>query len=179
MPPCRKIANSREQQQSSASRTRQKSLSYVSAVGTATSALFWSQITVITYAPIRIVGPARFDPGTTQTPGSERLAAVALQLGIESLMWGGLFEVGPQARTGIHHLGEQQRIASVLSGVCEVRWEARGESAARAAAGDFIHVPAFLPHMEINLSDSEPFRWVVVRSTPTPIVVNLPDNCWD
>jgi len=25
-----------------------------------------------------------------------------------------------------------------------------GEYAARAKAGDFIHVPAFLPHMEIN-----------------------------
>jgi hypothetical protein len=32
--------------------------------------------------------------------------------------------------------------------------------------------------MEINPSDSEPFRWVVVRSTATPIVVNLPDDTW-
>jgi uncharacterized RmlC-like cupin family protein len=50
----------------------------------------------------------------------------------------------------------------------------RGESVARAKAGDFIHVPVFLPHMEINPSTLEPFRWVVVRSTATPIVVNLP-----
>ena len=35
-------------------------------------------------------------------------------------MWGGLFEVEPGARTGIHHHGEQQTIAYVLSGVCEV-----------------------------------------------------------
>jgi uncharacterized RmlC-like cupin family protein len=48
----------------------------------------------------------------------------------------------------------------------------------RAKAGDFIHVPAFLPHMEINPSKLEPFRWVVVRSTATPIVVNLPDDTW-
>jgi uncharacterized RmlC-like cupin family protein len=39
-------------------------------------------------------------------------------------------------------------------------------------------VPAFLPHMEINASDSGAFHWVVVRSTPTPIVVNLPDDTW-
>jgi hypothetical protein len=32
--------------------------------------------------------------------------------------------------------------------------------------------------MEINPSESQPFRWVVVRSTPTPIVVNLPDSTW-
>jgi uncharacterized RmlC-like cupin family protein len=130
------------------------------------------------YPPIRIVGPARFDPGTEQTPGSVRLAAVAPQLGIQSALWGGLFVVKPGARTGIHHHGEQQTIAYVLSGICDVRWGARGEGGARAKAGDFIHVPAFLPHMEINPSESEPFYWVVVRSTATPIVVNLPDNTW-
>jgi uncharacterized RmlC-like cupin family protein len=69
-------------------------------------------------------------------------------------------------------------IAYVLSGICEVRWGERGESVARAKAGDFIHVPAFLPHMEINPSNQDSFRWVVVRSTATPIVVNLPDNTW-
>jgi uncharacterized RmlC-like cupin family protein len=133
---------------------------------------------VTEYSPIRIVSPGAFDPGTAQTQGSVRLAAVAPQLGIETALWGGLFEVEPGARTGIHHHGEQQTIAYVLSGVCDVRWGARGEYAARAHAGDFIHVPAFLPHMEINPSDSEPFHWVVVRSTATPIVVNLPDDTW-
>jgi uncharacterized RmlC-like cupin family protein len=135
-------------------------------------------VTETEYPPIRIVSPGKFDSGTAQTPGSLRLAAVAPQLGVQSTMWGGLFEVKPGARTGIHHHGEQQTIAYVLSGVCEIRWGARGEYVARAKAGDFIHVPAFLPHMEINPSDSEPFRWVVVRSTSTPIVVNLPDQTW-
>jgi uncharacterized RmlC-like cupin family protein len=130
------------------------------------------------YLPIRVVSPVEFDGGTAQTPGSVRLAGVAPQLGIQSALWGGLFEVKPGARTGIHHHGEQQTIAYVLSGICEVRWGARGEYSASAKAGDFIHVPAFLPHMEINPSESEPFHWVVVRSTSTPIVVNLPDDTW-
>ena len=129
-------------------------------------------------SPIRIITPAGFDAGTAQTPGSLRLAAVAPQLGVLSALWGGVFEVEPGARTGIHHHGEQQTIAYVLSGICEVRWGARGEFAARAKAGDFIHVPAFLPHMEINPSNSEPFLWVVVRSTSTPVVVNLPEHFW-
>jgi uncharacterized RmlC-like cupin family protein len=127
---------------------------------------------------IHIVSPAQFDPGTAQTSGSERRAAIAPELDIESTIWGGLFEVEPGARTGIHHHGEQQTIAYVLSGVCEIRWGASGEFAGRATVGDFIHVPAFLPHMEINPSKLEPFRWVVVRSTATPIVVNLPDDTW-
>ena len=116
--------------------------------------------------------------GTLQTPGSERLAAVAPQLGVKTTLWGGLFEVKQGAHTGIHHHGEQQTIAYVLSGISKVRWGANGEFAASAKAGDFIHVPAFLPHMEINPSDSQPFRWVVVRSTSTPIVVNLPEETW-
>jgi uncharacterized RmlC-like cupin family protein len=95
------------------------------------------------YPPICIVGPSEFDPGTAQTPGSMRLAAIAPQLFVQSALWGGLFKVEPGARTGIHHHGEQQTIAYILSGTCEVRWGAKGEYTARAYAGDFIHVPAF------------------------------------
>src|SRR6202041_3739862 len=116
---------------------------------------------------IRIIHPREFDKGPLQTPGSERQAAVAPQLGVETTLWGGMFEVKPGARTGIHHHGGQQTIAFVLSGVCEIRWGARGEYAATAKAGDFIHVPAYLPHMEINPSRSKPFPWVVVRSPAT------------
>ena len=134
--------------------------------------------TMSSSAAIHIVHPHDFDPGTTQTPASERRAAIAPALGIASAIWGGLFEVAPGSRTGIHHHGEQETVAYVLSGICEIRWGARGESVAHAKAGDFIHVPAFLLHMEINPSTLEPFRWVVVRSTATPIVVNLPDDSW-
>jgi uncharacterized RmlC-like cupin family protein len=129
-------------------------------------------------AAIHIVSPYEFDRETTQTPGSERRAAIAPALGIASAIWGGTFEVEPGSRTGIHHHGQQETIAYVLSGICEIRWGAKGECAARAKAGDFIHVPAFLPHMEINPSKQKPFRWVVVRSTATPVVINLPDDTW-
>ncbi|HEU0151471.1 MAG TPA: cupin domain-containing protein [Bradyrhizobium sp.] len=129
-------------------------------------------------AAIHIVSPSEFDLGTAQTPGSERREAIAPTLGIASSLWGGLFEVEPGARTGIHHHGEQQTIAYVLSGVCEIRWGARGEFVAGAKAGDFIHVPAFLLHMEVNPSRLEAFRWVVVRSTATPIVVNVSLDTW-
>jgi uncharacterized RmlC-like cupin family protein len=124
------------------------------------------------------VKPNEFDSSTAQTSGSARRAAITPDLGIETTLWGGLFDVEPGACTGIHHHGEQQTIAYVLSGRCEVRWGANGEYSAHAEAGDFIHVPAYLLHMEINTSSREPFRWVVVRSTPTPIVVNFPDDTW-
>jgi uncharacterized RmlC-like cupin family protein len=134
-------------------------------------------LAVATDATIRVVGPAGFVADTAQTPGSQRLAAIAPGR-VDSVLWGGLFVVQPGARTGIHHHGEQQTVAYVLQGACEVRWGAHGEYAATAWAGDFIHVPAYLPHMEINRSESEQFVWVVVRSTANPIVVNLPDDTW-
>lgn len=120
---------------------------------------------------IRIVGPSEFDSGTAQTPGSVRRAAITLQLGIDTVLWGGVFETEPGASMGTHHHGKQETIAYVLSGSCEVRWGSKGKQAAAAKAGDFIHVPA-------NPSDTEPFRWIVVRSTPVPIVVNLPGDTW-
>ena len=129
-------------------------------------------------AAIDIVSPAQVDSATTRTPGSERRAAIAPALGIASAIWGGLFEVEPGSRTEIHHHGQQETIAYVLSGICEVRWGEKGEYSSRAKAGDFIHVPAFPPHMEINPSKLKPFRWVVVRSTATPVVIDLPDDTW-
>jgi uncharacterized RmlC-like cupin family protein len=54
----------------------------------------------------------------------------------------------------------------------------RGEHAVTVRAGDFLHVPAWLVHREINPSRDVPFRWVVIRSSSEPIVVNLPDDVW-
>jgi uncharacterized RmlC-like cupin family protein len=127
---------------------------------------------------IRVVSPAQFDLGTPQTPGSERRAAVAPIPFINSALWGGIFAVEPGARTGIHHHGSQETVAFVLDGVCDIRWGERGEFHAHARPGDFVHVPAFLLHMEINSSKVETFRWVVVRNTASPVVGNLPDSFW-
>jgi uncharacterized RmlC-like cupin family protein len=124
---------------------------------------------------IRVVSPEQLDSTTAQTPGSLRLAAIHAGAGIESPIWGGLFRVEPGARTGIHHHGEQDTIVYVLSGSSYIRWGERGQFNETAHAGDFLYVPAWFPHMEINPSSEVPFEWVVVRSTSAPIVVNLPD----
>ncbi len=80
--------------------------------------------------------------------------------------------------TGIHHHGKQETVVYVLEGEAKVRWGERGEHSALVRAGDFLHVPAWLIHQEMNPSKETPFRWVVVRSTAEPIVVNLPDGTW-
>jgi uncharacterized RmlC-like cupin family protein len=131
------------------------------------------------YQSIRVVRPGQFDSATAQTPGSQRLAAVHLGAGIDSPIWGGVFSVEPAASTAIHHHGEQHTIAYVLSGSSYVRWGEHGEFDATLHAGDFLYVPAWLPHQEINPASDLPFQWIVVRSTSEPIVVNLPNTLWD
>jgi uncharacterized RmlC-like cupin family protein len=127
---------------------------------------------------IRVVTPEEFDYSTAQTPGSKRLAAIARGSTSTSQMWGGLFFVEPKSQTAIHHHGAQETIVYVLEGKASVRWGARGEFESIAKPGDFIRVPPFLPHRETNPSGSVTFSWVVVRSTPEPIIVNLPADYW-
>jgi uncharacterized RmlC-like cupin family protein len=127
---------------------------------------------------VSVVHAQQFSEGTSQTPGSLRLAAVSPELGIHSALWGGTFLVEPGAQTGIHHHGLQETVAYVLEGESYVQWGERGEHAVTVRAGDFLHVPAWLVHREINRSKDTPFRWVVIRSTSEPIVVNLPEDAW-
>jgi uncharacterized RmlC-like cupin family protein len=42
-----------------------------------------------------------------------------------------------------------------------------------AGPGDFIYVPPYVPHQELNARRDEPVEAVVVRSGQEPIVVNL------
>ena len=130
------------------------------------------------YQSIPVIRPEQLDSATAQTPGSQRFAAIHSGVGIESEVWRGPFVVEPGARTGIHHHGEHPTIAYVLSGCSYVRWGERGEFNATLQAGDFLNMSAQLPPQEVNPAGDVPFQWVVVRSTPEPVVVNLPDDFW-
>jgi uncharacterized RmlC-like cupin family protein len=54
-----------------------------------------------------------------------------------------------------------------------MRWGDHLEFSGEAGAGDFIYVPPYVPHQEINALADEPCEAVVVRSGQDPIVVNL------
>ena len=54
-----------------------------------------------------------------------------------------------------------------------MRWEEQLELVADADPGDFIYVPPFVPHQEINASKDEILSCVLVRSGQEPIVINL------
>ena len=122
---------------------------------------------------VRVVHADERDPNTPQTPGMNRMAAIdAARAGAEKL-WAGTVVIHPDAKTGAHHHGEVESIIYVVSGRARMRWGERLEYVAEAGPGDFIYVPPFVPHQEINARSDEPVMCVVIRSDQEPVVVNL------
>ena len=102
-----------------------------------------------------------------------REAAIdAARAGAEKL-WAGTVLIEPDAKTGPHHHGELESIIYVVSGRARMRWGERLEFVAEAGPGDFIHVPPYVPHQEINADADAPLSCVLVRSGQDPVVVNL------
>ena len=79
----------------------------------------------------------------------------------------------PMAKTGAHHHGPVESVIYVVSGRARMRWGDRLEFVAEAGPGDFIYVPPYVPHQEINASDDAPLSCVIVRSGQEAVVVNL------
>ena len=121
---------------------------------------------------VRVIKPHQFDTNTAQTPGMQRVAAVSRELAGSQGIWAGVTVVAPHVASGKHHHGELETIIYVVSGHGQIRWGDRLEFSEDVEPGDFIYVPPFVPHQEINPSD-EPSQWVIVRNSQEPIVVNL------
>lgn len=127
----------------------------------------------LTVEHVRVVKPHQFDSNTPQTPGMQRVAAVSRQLAGSEGIWAGVTVVEPHVASGKHHHGELETVIYVVSGRGKIRWWAEGkEYEEEVEPGDFIYVPPFVPHQEINPSDTLS-QWVIVRNSQEPIVVNL------
>jgi uncharacterized RmlC-like cupin family protein len=71
-------------------------------------------------------------------------------------LWAGTVTIKPNAKTGAHHHGHLESVIYVLKGKARMRWGERLEFVAEAGPGDFIFVPPYVPHQEINAeSDKE------------------------
>lgn len=122
---------------------------------------------------VRIVHAHELDLNTPQTPGMTRAAAITHATTGASKLWAGTVIVQPNAKTGAHHHGELESVLYVVRGRARMRWGDHLEYVDEAGPGDFIYVPPYVPHQEMNASSDEPVEVVVVRSGQDPIVVNL------
>ena len=121
---------------------------------------------------VRVVRGTELDPNTAQTPGMKRRAAINRARAGADKLWAGAVTIDPSAKTGAHHHGALESIIYVVKGRARMRWGAHLEFTAEAGPGDFIFVPPYVPHQEINAAD-EPLECVIVRSDQEPVVVNL------
>jgi uncharacterized RmlC-like cupin family protein len=122
---------------------------------------------------VKIVRADELDRNTPQTPGMTRAAAITHARTGASKLWAGTVVVQPNAKTGPHHHGELETVLYIVRGRARMRWGDRLEFSGEAGPGDFIYVPPYVPHQEINARPDEPCEAVVVRSGQDPIVVNL------
>ncbi len=102
-----------------------------------------------------------------------REAAISGDLVGAHKLWVGIVEIPPGAVSTVHHHGDSESAIYLVAGhgrfcagdgLNEI-FDARG--------GDFVWVPPHVPHIEINASDTDPVRTVVIRSTQEAVVVNL------
>jgi uncharacterized RmlC-like cupin family protein len=122
---------------------------------------------------VRIVRAADLDPNTPQTAGMQRRAAVTTQMTGAAQLWAGTVTIDANAKTGAHHHGALESVIYVVNGVARLRWGDELEFVAEAEAGDFIYVPPYVPHQEINASDEKSLHCVLARSGQQGLVVNL------
>jgi uncharacterized RmlC-like cupin family protein len=122
---------------------------------------------------VRVIRADQLDPNTAQTPGMNRAAAINFaRVGAQKL-WAGTVTIHADAKTGAHHHGALESVIYVVRGRARMRWGDHLEFTAEAEAGDFIFVPPYVPHQEINASRTEPLECVLVRSDNEAVVVNL------
>src|SRR3974390_1106816 len=122
---------------------------------------------------VRVIPGNSLDPNTAQTPGMDRKAAInAARVGAQKI-WAGTVHIHPNAKTGAHHHGALESVIYVVRGKARMRWGEQLEFTAEANAGDFIYIPPFVPHQEINASRDEVLECGLGRSDNEAVVVNL------
>src|ERR1700683_1139809 len=122
---------------------------------------------------VKVIPANSLDANTAQTPGMNRAAAINYARVGAQKIWAGTVSIFANDKTGAHHHGALESVIYVVRGHARMRWGDRLEYVAEAAPGDFIYVPPYVPHQEINASSDETLECVLVRSDNEAVVVNL------
>src|ERR1700733_5831385 len=122
---------------------------------------------------VRIIRAGELDASTAQTLGMRRRAAVTTARTGATKLWAGTVTIDAKAKTGAHHHGDLESVIYVVRGLARLRWGDQLEFVAEASPGDFIYVPPYVPHQEINASDDLTLHCVLARSGQQGLVVNL------
>jgi uncharacterized RmlC-like cupin family protein len=124
------------------------------------------------HAKIQLIrGKDLLEAETEQTDGALRLTGVGRPIGA-SAIWMGRVKNRPGEWSDAHHHGDAETAGFLLAGRARIYFGDDYREYVDLEAGDFVHVPPHVPHIEGNLSETEPMEWLTAR-TPDNIVVNL------
>src|SRR5882757_11582942 len=122
---------------------------------------------------VRVIPGDQLDPNVPSTAGMDRKAAINFaRVGAQKL-WAGTVTIKPDAKTGAHHHGHLESIIYVVRGKARMRWGEHLQFMAEANPGDFIFIPPYVPHQEINASPDQVLECVRVRSDGQAVAINL------
>jgi uncharacterized RmlC-like cupin family protein len=111
--------------------------------------------------------------GVPSTAGMDRKAAIDFARAGAQKLWAGTVTIHAGAKTGAHHHGALESVIYVVKGRARMRWGDQLEFTAEAGPGDFIFVPPYVPHQEINAREDETLECVLVRSDGQATSINL------
>jgi uncharacterized RmlC-like cupin family protein len=122
---------------------------------------------------VRVIPGDQLDPNVPSTPGMDRKAAINFARAGAQKLWAGTVTIKPDAKTGAHHHGHLESIIYVVKGKARMRWGEHLQFTAEANPGDFIFIPPYVPHQEINASPDQVLECVLVRSDGQAVAINL------
>jgi uncharacterized RmlC-like cupin family protein len=111
---------------------------------------------------------------TGQSGGAVRISGVSPQNTPATRIWFGKVSNEPGFRSLPHHHGEAETGGYVLKGKGRIYFGENYAEYVDMSEGDFVFVPPYMPHVEVNMSTTEELMWMTCR-TPDNIVINLDD----
>ena len=122
---------------------------------------------------VQVIPADQLDGNVPSTPGMDRKTAINFARTGAQKLWAGTVTIKADAKTGAHHHGHLESVIYIIKGRARMRWGEKLEFCAEAGPGDFIFVPPFVPHQEINANPDEVLECVLCRSDGEAIAVNL------
>jgi len=120
---------------------------------------------------VKVISGTQSPETTAQTPGMVRRPGIDSNTAGATKIWLGHVTCLPNTMGPPHHHGEAETAAYVLKGHVRVYFGEDFKESVEAGPGEFIFVPANMPHIEGNPYD-EPAEAILSRG-PDNIVVNL------
>lgn len=114
------------------------------------------------------------DTDTMNSGGCIRVTGVGPQNTPATKIWFGRVHNDPGYRSLPHHHGEAETGGMVLKGHGRIYFGDGYKKFLDLHEGDWVFVPPYMPHVEVNMSVTEELIWHTTR-TPDNIVINLPD----